>query len=150
MNHLTLKEKFVLLFSIGFSLGLIIETGIYAFIDSPEAIIEARSYFFITMIVSGLFGGTCFGWTILYDIEHWGLLKSTVSHYAISLGSFLVIDVILKWFPSDIIIYVFIFFTIAYFIIWLVMYIKWKIEVRKLNTDLKNIENFLDEKKSDE
>ena len=133
------KDRFTLLFSIGFSLGMLIEVLIFSFALPVEEITGSRLFLPMQFIGSGLYGAICFGGVIVYDIEEWGLLRVTATHYLITLVSFLVTNAVLGWFPWKIMVFVLIFFTVGYFIIWLVMYLRWKHLVKKLNVELEEM-----------
>ena len=130
-----LKRKAVKNALIGTIIGMMIAIMIYVLggYDEPE---PPRLKLLIQVLGSGLLGAVNMGCTFIYDIEDWGLIRVTFTHYAISLGSFLVANVVLGWFALSIMPFVFIAFTVAYFIIWFIMYLCWNKEVRRMNEEL--------------
>ena len=90
-------------------------------------------------IGSALNGIICMGSTIVYDIDNLGLSKVTLLHYVITLVSFLSFNFLLGWFSEFNIILILAVFTVAYFIIWLVNYLIYKREIRRMNKDLEDI-----------
>ena len=136
---MNLKEKFVLLCCIGFSMGLLIDVFVYAYAVPIEQIIEEKGLMPVQFIGSGINGAICFGGTIVYEIEKWGLLHATLTHFLLTLASFLTANAVLQWFPNSIMVFVMILFVIGYFIIWLVMYLGWKRQVKKLNQELEEM-----------
>ncbi len=75
-------------------------------------------------------GGMCF-----FDIEEWSLLRASVAHCALILFSYMTIGLLLHWFSFHIIPILIMTFAIifAYALIWLIMYLAWKREVREMN-----------------
>ena len=150
-----LKNKFILKFSIGFSMGMLFCTIITS-IMTTQHINDGTTYFcdpsFIKMfnnelvafivqsIISGLYGAICFGSTVIYEIEDWSILNTTLTHFFITIISFFVTAFTLKWWPSTDFITNAIFviiIIIIYFIIWLVQYLIYKKEVKIIQSDIK-------------
>lgn len=89
----------------------------------------------IQTLFCGILGAICFAGVILYESERLGLLITAVLHFLICLAPFYPIAFTLGWIrpvASDIITWFFIE-AAAYFVVWLIMYIKYRIEVRELN-----------------
>ena len=87
------------------------------------------------------------GGSIVYQFERWGLLKATLVHYTLTLAAFLITNAALNWFPASVLAIVLILFTVVYFIIWLVQYLRWKKTIQEMNQDL---ERLADQKKNEE
>ena len=86
-------------------------------------------------LMSGLYGAIAMGGVSLYEIESWGLLKIAVIHYLIIAVTFYPIAAIAGWdfgSPASNLIFSGIQ-AVAYAIIWLVMYVHYKLEVKELN-----------------
>ena len=150
-----LKNKFILKFAIGFSLGMLVCTIITSVITT-NVINDGNTYFcdpsfidifgneiiafIIQMIISGLYGAICIGGTVVYEIEEWSILKVTIIHFSITVSSFFITATILKWWPNssfiDNIIFIGII-VIMYMFIWLIQYISYKIEVKKIKKEIK-------------
>lgn len=84
---------------------------------------------------SGLHGAICMAGTTLYELEDWGLLKTSMMHCLLILCSFTVIGLYLEWISfsfADIAIS-WTCMIIGYLIIWLIMDARYKREVKKLN-----------------
>lgn len=111
--------------SIGFITGKTI-TGI-----DPNLLI---TQFFISTIL-GFYIGVI---SLFFYIEHWSLLKQTLTHlFALSIVYF-PIAVIAKWMPSDtfsritfVIIYI-----LIYVIIWIICKTYWKTKIKQFNSAL--------------
>ena len=89
----------------------------------------------LQMIVSGIYGAICMAGVALYGIESWGLLKTPIIHYLICTVSFIFIGSFMGWISlnaADVGI-VAGGFAVVYFIIWLIMYIRYRSEVDELN-----------------
>ena len=150
-----LKNKFILKFAIGFSFGILICTIITSVITTAS-INDGNTYFcdptfssmfsneivafIIQMIVSGLLGAICMGGTVVYEIEEWSVLKATATHFLIANGMFILTATFLKWWSINDWVSNLIFIGIIllmYILIWLIQYVIYKIEVKKIKRDIK-------------
>ena len=152
---MNLKNKFILKFSIGFSLGILICVTITSIITT-YTINDGNTYIFdfeltnffgneliafiVQLIISGFFGAICIGGTIVYDIESWSILKATMSHFIITVVIFFITAFLLRWwlmtdYKIDLIILA--IFIIIYLFIWIAQYIKYKIQIKKIQNDVK-------------
>ena len=88
----------------------------------------------LTLLVIALYGAVCMGGTIFYEFENWSLAKATAAHYlSISLG-YVVVDLLLCWgMPLKLLLILEGIMTVGFFLIWLIMYLRYKAEVRELN-----------------
>ena len=87
-------------------------------------------------LVSGIYGAVCMGGVCVYEIEEWPLLRATLTHYVLIVVCFVPTAVWAGWIRlalPDCAISLSCQ-TIAYFIIWLIMYARYQAEVRELNT----------------
>lgn len=134
-----MKNRMLILALVGYIMGMMLGAFINVFAGDPSWIADNKWFFMAQLFGSGLLGAFNMAGTIVYDIEDWGLTRATVTHYALALGAFLVANFTLGWFPMEIMLYVFIMFTIAYFIIWLIMFLKFKREIRLMNQELKEM-----------
>ena len=90
----------------------------------------------IQMLASGAFGIIPMSGTIIYEFDSWGMLKQAVVHYVSYTIPFLCLGVFLGWFeptaadlcPTAGM------FAVGHCIIWLIMYARYRTEVKKLNT----------------
>lgn len=135
-----LWKKALLLASLGFILGIIIGLIIVA-VTGYQDILGQNSIGSIVkyLLSSGILGAVNMGTTVVYSIEHWGLLRTTLTHFCISMTSVCVIGFTSGWFSVDdavtwLILAVCI---VVYFIIWLIMYLQYKREIKRMNEALK-------------
>lgn len=149
-----LKHKAIMLSSIGFGVGIVIGVMITAFSATMEyadgnlwlcskelinAVGNPLVAFIIQAFASGIHGAICFGGTVVYDMDEWGLLKCTVIHYIGAIGGYFILAFSMRWFsPKDMdtVIVMFSCMTVAYFIIWLINYISCKKQLKELNREL--------------
>ena len=132
---------------IGFLLGMVIGNLIpllggtwdeNGFIPASALLIERVGSITLAVIIqnvaSGVFGALCFAGMTFYDIEKWPLALATVSHCGVILITFLPIALLLGWVYSltEILIMVGIQITV-YFLIWLIIYMNYRKQVRELN-----------------
>lgn len=88
----------------------------------------------VTLLVMGLFGSLCISGTLFYEIERWPLAVATAAHYlSMSLG-YLIPNWLLRWnMPWKLFLIVEGFMALGFVLIWLVMYLHYKAQVRELN-----------------
>ena len=86
-------------------------------------------------LMSGLLGAVAFGTTILYDLDRPPLLLVSISHCAIILAAYFPIALTLGWIRPDAraVGMIACIMIAAYMVIWLVMYLRYRMEVREIN-----------------
>ena len=91
--------------------------------------------FLVNTILSGIYGAVCFAGMSFYEMENWGLLKATVLHCLLINISFLCTGLFLDWIPLQPvpILLSILFITGGFFAVWLIMFMKYKSEVKDLN-----------------
>ncbi len=89
--------------------------------------------------LSGVLGCVSFSGMLLYEIDSWSLALATGTHYLSIMGTFATISYGLGWFGSSWIGYAIAAAcnTVAFAIIWFIMYYAWKKTVREMNDELK-------------
>lgn len=144
-----MKDRLVNKLALGFIFGAISGTLIVLLIntmskssyhiatpDLAEAI-GTESAVILQTLLSGLYGLVCIGGTEFFRIEKWSLLRSTMTHLVCILVSFSTIGLILRWIRFDLPSLLFLLFiAVAYFIIWIIMSIRWKRSIREMNSEL--------------
>ena len=91
------------------------------------------------ILLGGIPGAIAMGTAVIYDIEEWSLLRATVTHFLIVMGALLLACFVLKWFePWSTPFWIMLAAElVGYVIVWLIMYLGYKKQVRKLNKLLK-------------
>ncbi len=91
------------------------------------------------ILLGGIPGAIAMGTAVIYDIEEWSLLRATVTHFLIVMGALLLACFVLKWFkPWSAPFWIMLAAElVGYVIVWLIMYLGYKKQVRKLNKLLK-------------
>ena len=148
------KQKILMLAPLGFGIGVIAGTLIAAIWGTlaagdgvmylcPTALVQAvgnpLAAFTIQAVSAGVYGAFTVGGSALYDIEEWGLLKCTVIHYIVVMGGYFILAFSLRWFTRDDtveIVIVVAMMTVGYFIIWLVNYLSYKVQLNNINKEL--------------
>ncbi|NLZ56623.1 MAG: DUF3021 domain-containing protein [Clostridiaceae bacterium] len=89
----------------------------------------------VQSMLAGIFGMVALGGTCLFDIERWSLLRASVAHCALILVTFMIVGLLLHWFSFDIIPILIMtgMIIVTYALIWLIMYVAWKREIRQMN-----------------
>ena len=91
------------------------------------------------ILLGGIPGAIAMGTAVIYGIEEWSLLRVTVTHFLIVMGAMLLACFVLKWFePWSTPFWIMLAAElVGYVIVWLIMYLGYKKQVRKLNKLLK-------------
>lgn len=125
---------------LGFLLGAAIGNLIAWFFGSyVSSVLVARmgsvpAAILVQSLVSGLYGSFALAGTLFYDIEQWSLTRSSVMHFLVIAVLYVPAAMFLGWADSATeILIVEGILLVAYFIIWLVIYLRYKKEVRSLN-----------------
>ena len=154
---MSFKQRVIMLSSIGFGLGVIAGTIIAAFsgtlshddgtmyLCAPElieAVGDPLTAFTIQAIVLGFQGVLAMGGSAVYSIEKWSVLRCTLTHYLAVMAGIYTCAFTLRWFSiSDTraILIMFLILTPPYFLIWLINYISYKMELKKINSELEEL-----------
>jgi hypothetical protein len=132
-----LKSRFLINSLIGIIAGMIVGIIMWM-LNSPDG--HGNTNFALHMIMSGLHGLIPCGAMTVYEIESWGLTKSTVVHATITLATILCIELPMKWFTwgAEFAIAM-VIYVIIYAFIWLINYLYWKRTVHEMNDQLGSI-----------
>ena len=87
------------------------------------------------VFLSGALGAVAWAGMSFYEIESWGMLKSFVVHYLVIMAAFIVIGVNLGWigFNAEDIGIMALIMGIGYFMVWLIMYLRYRSKTKELN-----------------
>ena len=141
-------KKTIIRAAVGFAMGMLVGVGLL-FIASVEAYYVKRGMNGLTLYLalSGLLGAAGMGGTTIYALEHWSLFRCTATHFAITLFAYCAVGFTLGWLdlrdPATP--FMFLGYVIAYFMIWLIMYIRYKRQIRRINEALKTWKRHHDE-----
>ena len=126
-------KKAVMLSILGYLLGVAI--GVIVFLSSSEGSL-AKSIPYI--LLSGIPGCVAMGSTVVYDIEKWSVARATVTHFLITFLCFYLLAFALGWFRfGDSLFWTITAAMVAgYIIIWLIQYLIYKRQIRKMNDNL--------------
>ena len=126
--------------AVGFALGILVGLGFLAFGEGIGAYYAAHGAGRMALFLglSGLLGAVNMGTTTIYDLEQWSLLRCTLTHFAIAMGNYFTVGFTLGWISFDepwsfIMVPICI---VVYFIIWLIMYLRYKRQIRHINAAL--------------
>ena len=124
-------------FLIGLAAGNLIAWFTGGVIVSPllvERMGTERAAIALQTLCSGLYGVITMTGTLLYDVERMPLALATGLHCLLVIVPYMPLALLLGW-ESEItdILIVWCFQLTAFFIIWLIMYLRYKAEVRELN-----------------
>ena len=133
----TILKRAGLGFLIGLPVGTVIAWCSSGKLVSPQLAERLGSEFaavLLQMLCSGLYGAVTMAGMTLYDLERCPLALATGLHCLLVIVPYIPLALLLDWASSipDILI-VWCFQIIAFFIIWLIMWLRYKAEVKKLN-----------------
>ena len=92
-------------------------------------------------VVSFLHGAICMGTTFVYEIDQWSIARCTVTHFLIVLTCFYILGTVQGWLKFFSLSFWIITggFVVAYFIVWMIMYLGYRKEIRRMNEGIKKI-----------
>ena len=135
-----MRSRMIRRIILGFLLGTAIGNLIAWFFGSyVSSVLVARmgsvpAAILVQSLVSGMYGSFALAGTLFYDIEQWSLTRSSVMHFLVIAVLYVPTAMFLGWANSATeILIVEGILLVAYFIIWLVIYLRYKKEVRSLN-----------------
>ena len=116
-------------------LGFLLPYGIGAFYAQRGA-----GWLALHIAISGLVGLVNMGTMTVYKLEHWSLLRCTTTHFVIVLSCLCLIGFSMGWFTlhDPVTPWILGSCVVMYFIIWLIMYLRGKRQVRQINEALKS------------
>ena len=92
----------------------------------------------LSFLAMGLFGSLCVGGTLFYELERLPLACATAAHYLMMALGYLIPNWLLCWdMPLKLLLTVEGFMALGFAVIWLIMYLHYKKEVKALNDLIK-------------
>lgn len=133
------RKKTLLLAAAGFAAGLLVGLG-FLFVTGINAYYAQNGpgRLALYIVLSGVLGAVNLGTTTIYSLEHWGLLRCTLTHFLIAMASFCTVGFALGWLSlrEPVTLWMLPVCVMVYFIIWLVMYLCYRREIRRINRAL--------------
>ncbi|MBE5870483.1 MAG: DUF3021 domain-containing protein [Lachnospiraceae bacterium] len=148
---MNIRNKFYLKAAIGYALGMMIGVAITAisvtlsandgtvYLYEPgwvERVGGVGIGFTLEAVISGLLGVVGMGGSVMYDIEHWSLFRATFTHFVITVAAYFAAGWILDWYIDWIALA---FFVAAYVLIWQIQNFLYKLQIKKINRNLKKL-----------
>ena len=140
-------KKAVVLGAIGMILGIFVGTGFWLFLSGDASgASDGSGAMIVHLLLSGVLGMVANGSSAIYEIEEWGIVRATVTHFVITMGTYYTIAFSLGWFsPTDpdcwimsgILVFV-------YFMIWLLQSLIFKHKVKRMNEELRRWKSMRD------
>lgn len=126
---------------IAFGLGMaMIYSLLFLWIGYVKGVETVETKILIMYLVTANIVGLIFSFaSFIFEKEEWSILKQTMIHFIVLLGTFLPTAIWVGWVPNrfgPILICIGIFIVI-YFIIWCMMTLYWKRKIEKLNHQLR-------------
>lgn len=130
--------------AVGFALGILVGLGFLASYGVGEYYARyGAGRFALHLAMSGLLGAVNMGSTTIYSLEHWGLLRCTLTHFCLTMFSMCAIGFSMGWFDlrSAVTLWILAVCVVLYFIIWLIMCLIYRQKIRHINAALKDWKN---------
>ncbi|MBO7401928.1 MAG: DUF3021 domain-containing protein [Lachnospiraceae bacterium] len=135
---MSLKERFYLKASIGGILGVFVGVGIASLSGDP---VSDRVPLIIQLLLYAGMGVVGNGGSIVYYIESWSSAKATLVHFPCVIVYFVIMGLILDFGPFWMYLIMCGAMAVAYFVIWIVNYIKGKRIIKAMNDELKSFKS---------
>ncbi len=162
-----ISKKVIMKFIVGFGLGIvggIIITIIFSLLLNGGKISLISSEFVATIgnkplayiiefILMGMLGLVGYGGSTVYEVEKWSIMKATFIHFFSTFIVFFAVSSTLGWISTEDItgtIIVIACTVVAYIVIWLVQYIRFRIQVRDINSGLEKMKKLDEENNKDD
>lgn len=140
-----MRAKSLKLAAAGFVYGMLIGNGIAWLTGGTvvntflaERLGSNAGSVILQTLLSGLLGAVAMGGVVLHEIESWSLARSALTHCLLIVGTYTVTALILRWADgwTELLIMISIQ-LVVYFIIWAIMFLRYRAEVQRLNELLK-------------
>ena len=127
----------LILSGVGFVLGILIGVMISFFDGSLAQGISRRDVFML--FVGGIQGAIPMGLTVVYDIEDWSILRSTVTHFIPTMLVFYACSFYMGWLKFGTVGFVIatVCMIAAYYIIWMTQYLIYLKKVKTMNAKIR-------------
>jgi hypothetical protein len=135
-------KKALKLAGFGFIVGIAVFTVISAFTykETPvpsefvEKVGSFRAAYLIQIALSGAYGALCMGTTVIYDAEKLPLSVMSLLHCVITVSTYIPLSLFLGWSDSPVNTLITTCIQVAaYFVIWLIMFLRYRKEIKELN-----------------
>ena len=133
-------KRTAFLSAVGFALGILVGLGFLSITGVGTYYVQrGADGLALYLALSGLLGAVGMGGTTVYSLEHWCLLRCTATHFVITLSVYCAVGFTLGWLDlrDPVTPYMFLGYVIAYFVIWMVMYLRYKRQIRRINEALR-------------
>ena len=135
-------KKILILILVGFVMGCFVNMAFgWSIITAVAAGNEKPVTLVGFMLLGAINGMICVGGMTIYDIESWSLARCTITHFVISMSSLFITGSLQGWlsFTNADSLIVLGCSLIGYFIIWIIMYLISKKQVKELNKNLERL-----------
>ncbi|MGM2834162.1 DUF3021 domain-containing protein [Bacillus cereus group sp. Bce025] len=126
---------------IAFGLGMaMVYSLLFLWIGYVKGMETVETKTLIMSLVTANIEGLIFSYaSFIFEKEEWSILKQTMIHFIVLLGTFLPTAIWIGWVPNRFgpILVCIGSFIVIYFIIWLMMTLYWKRKIEKLNHQLR-------------
>lgn len=126
--------------SVGFILGMMIGVAILSVTGISQYYARNGTAFFaLYLISSGALGAINMGTATIYSLEHWGLMRCTLTHFCVVMTTLCVIGFAMGWLSlrDPVAWWILGISVVLYFIVWAVMYRSYRRRIRRINEALK-------------
>lgn len=147
-----MRKSILIRAAIGFVLGMLMLLAICLLFDRgadgkvhfcSDALLKrvgsVTAALLLQLAVCGLYGAACMMGTVFYEIERWSLASATVAHYLVVSLGYSFPALLLDWnLTPRLLLQIEGLMTLGFFLIWLIIYLRYKAQVRELNELMEN------------
>ena len=93
---------------------------------------------FTHVFIGGIYGAVAMGSSVVYGIEKWSIARATATHFLLVFALYFLLVISMGWFSlSDPVFWIVVGVMVAgYILIWLLQYLFFRRQIRKMNDDL--------------
>ena len=149
-----MRKKILTRCAIGFVFGVVMVLLIPAIFNRPadgsarlvsRPLIErfgSPGALAVSILLYGVYGALCMGGTLLYEIESWSIARATLVHYLIVALGYAAAAELLCWnLSAGTLLLIEGLMTLGFFLIWLILYLRGRAQVRELNAIRERMQN---------
>ncbi len=126
--------------AVGFVLGMLVSLGFLLPMGIAQYYARHGSgRLALQLLAGGALGAINMGSTSIYSLERWSLLRCTLTHFCIAMTTYFTVGFSMGWIRlgDAFTLWLSAIMVVVYFIIWLIMYLQGKRDIRKINEALK-------------
>ena len=148
-EEMTLKQRAFYKTAVGFALGILVDVVIHVIFMAGRQDADFGASRILTdllgnhdlaivtdILLGGVLGAVCNGSSVVYEIEHWSVLRSTLTHLLLCIVVYFTVGSVLEWFEPGVTAFNImqaVLWVLAYIMIWMIQFLVYRKEIREIN-----------------